>query len=277
MAKPTQGHYPIERRAGEIERLHVQSAALATDAAVMLEQIGVGRGWRCLDLGCGPEGITDLLAQRVGASGQVVGLDADAVFLEHARERVRARGQDNVQFVAGDVYDTELPAGTFDLVHSRFVASTAGGFDRLLQEAIRLTRPGGIVAFQEPDIATLNCYPPHPAWQRLREALAQIFPCVGGNVRLAQNLFQLLRRAGLENVNYRPFLVGFRAGHPMQDYVPATVESVRTKLIEKGVITPGELDAALAECRAHLADPGTVWTYHTVVQVWGCRPHARSS
>jgi len=141
MAKPTQGHYPIERRAGEIERLHVQSAALATDAAVMLEQIGVGRGWRCLDLGCGPEGITDLLAQRVGASGQVVGLDADAVFLEHARERVRARGQDNIQFVAGDVYDTELPAGAFDLVHSRFVASTAGGFDRLLQEAIRLTRP----------------------------------------------------------------------------------------------------------------------------------------
>jgi len=121
-------------------------------------------------------------------------------------------------------------------------------------------------------MATLNCYPAHPAWQRLREALVQIFPSVGGNVRLAQDLFQLLRRAGLESVNYRPFLVGFRTGHPMEDYVPATVESVRTKLIENGVIAPGELDAALAECRAHLADPGTVWTYHTVAQVWGSRP-----
>ena len=271
MTEPPQGHYPIERRAGEIERLHVQSAALAADAAIMLDQIGVRQGWRCLDLGCGPEGITDLLGQRVGMSGQVVGLDADAVFLEHARERVRARGQDNIQFVAGDVYGTELPGGCFDLVHSRFVASTAGGPDRLLQEAIRLTRRGGIVAFQEPDMATLNCYPELPAWQRLREALAQMFPHVGGEVRLAQNLFWLLRRAGLEGVNYRPFLVGFRAGHAMEDHVPATVESVRTKLIEKGLISPGELEVALAECRRHLADPGTVWTYHTVVQVWGCK------
>ena len=57
-------------------------------------------------------------------------------------------------------------------------------------------------------MATLNCYSPHAAWQRLREALVQIFPSVGGNVRLAHDLFQLLRRAGLENVNYRPFLVG---------------------------------------------------------------------
>jgi SAM-dependent methyltransferase len=175
MTEPPQGHYPIERRAGEIERLHIQSAALAMDAAIMLELIGVREGWRCLDLGCGPEGITTLLADRVGAAGKVVGLDVDGVFLEHARERARVRGQDNTQFVAGNVYGTDLPAGSFDLVHSRFVASTAGGADRLLQEAVRLTRPGGVVAFQEPDMATLNCYPAHPAWQSLRGALRRSF------------------------------------------------------------------------------------------------------
>src|SRR5438093_6651561 len=115
--------YPIERRTGEIERLHVQAAAMAPDCAVMLDRIGVNAGWVCLDLGCGPGGITALLSERVGQSGRVVGLDADPVFLDHARRQVL----DNVEFVTGDAYRTDLPGGTFDLVHMRFVASTAGG------------------------------------------------------------------------------------------------------------------------------------------------------
>jgi ubiquinone/menaquinone biosynthesis C-methylase UbiE len=72
--------YPIERRPGEIERLHVQAAAMAPDCA--LDRMGVNAGWRCLDLGCGPGGITELLSERVGETGRVVGLDADAVFQE---------------------------------------------------------------------------------------------------------------------------------------------------------------------------------------------------
>ena len=51
------GDYPIERRAGEVERLRIQSDALAADTEAMLERIGVRPGWRCLDLGCGPGGI----------------------------------------------------------------------------------------------------------------------------------------------------------------------------------------------------------------------------
>lgn len=274
MSQAPQGNYPIERRAGEIERLHIQSAALEADAAIMLDEIGVAPGWRCLDLGCGPGGITEIMSVRVGPRGQVVGLDADDVFLEHASQRARERGLGNIQFVKGDAYRTGLPAGGFDLTHTRFLASTAGGFEELLAEMIRLTRPGGVVAFQEPDIATLNCYPAHPAWDRLREVLAAVFPRVGGPVRLAQEIYRKLRGAGLEDVHYRPFLVGFRASHPMVDYVPSTVESIRTRLLEKGVIGAAELDATLAACRAHLADPGTVSTYHMMVQAWGRVPES---
>jgi hypothetical protein len=37
-------------------------------------------------------------------------------------------------------------------------------------------------------------------------------------------------------------------------------------------MTAGALDTALAACRAHLADPGTVFTMYTVVQLWGRTP-----
>ena len=129
----------------------MQAAAIEFDAGVMLERIGVAAGWHCLDLGCGPGGIVDLLSVRAGPTGQVVGLDADPVFLEHARSLARDRGRGNIEFVQGDAYNTGLPRGTFDFVHVRFVASTVGRHQDLIGEAIALARPGGIVALQEPD------------------------------------------------------------------------------------------------------------------------------
>src|SRR4051794_36087844 len=138
------GHYPLERREGEIERLHVQAAAIAPDCDIMLDRIGVGEGWTCIDLACGPGGITALLSARVGASGRVVGLDAETAFLEHARQHAAP----NVTFIAGNAYGTNLTGGSFDLVHMRFIASTAGEPEKLMLEAIRLAKPGGFVAMQ---------------------------------------------------------------------------------------------------------------------------------
>jgi SAM-dependent methyltransferase len=268
MSTKQSGHYPIERRDGEIERLRVQGAAMAPEAAIMLDRIGVGPGWRCLDLGCGPAGITPLLSERVGTSGRVVGLDADPVFLEHARRQVAG----NVEFVQGDVYRTKLPSGAFDLVHTRFVASTAGEPEALLREAIRLTRPGGTVALQEPDMAALNCYPPHPAWDRLKAALEGAFTSAGADIRLAQRLFALVRHAGLEDVQYRPFLLGVRSTDPLVDYLPSTVESLRRTIVDRGLMAESALEIALADCRAHLSNPDTVFTTYVVAQVWGRTP-----
>jgi ubiquinone/menaquinone biosynthesis C-methylase UbiE len=266
------GRYPIERREGEIERLRIQSEALEFDNAVLLDRIGVARGWRCLDLGCGPGGIVEPLSRRVGPEGRVTGLDADAVFVEHARAVARSRGLDNVEFVHADAYRSALPPGSFDLVHIRFVASTAGNPQALLSEAIALARPGGTVALQEPDIGTLKCYPPHPAWERLARLCEAVFERAGGEVRLAQRLYALVRHAGLEDVQYRPFVVGFRSSDPMVDYLPATIESLRGPILRHRLIDERELDAALAACRRHLAEPDTVFTYPTVAQVWGRRP-----
>jgi SAM-dependent methyltransferase len=265
MSETFAGHYPIEHRKGEIERLRIQGDGMAPDTGVMLDRIGVKAGWTCLDIGCGPRGITDLLSARVGAGGRVVGLDMDEQFLVHAR----ANAPPNVEFKRGDAYGSDLPAESFDLVHMRFVASTAGNPQALLREAIRLARPGGVVALQEPDGSTLNCYPPHPAWDRLKAALLGAFAGVGADLRLAQQLYALVRQAGLSDVQYRPFLVGVRSIDPMVDYLPSTVESLRATIVKLGLLSEAELPTVLAECRAHLRDPGTVFTMYTVAQVWG--------
>jgi SAM-dependent methyltransferase len=265
MSDTYSGNYPIESRAGEIERLHIQSRAMAPDANAMLDRFGAMDGWHCLDIGCGPGGITDLLSERVGPRGTVLGLDRDREFLEHARRGAAA----NVEFRTGDAYNSDLPAGGFDLVHMRFVASTAGNPEQLLKESMRLARPGGIVALQEPDGSTLKCFPPHPAWERLQSALMSAFEGVGADLGLARRLYFLARQAGLRDVQYRTSLLAVRSNDPMVDYLPSTVESLRGTILKLALMSEGELDAALADCRSHLAKPDTAFTMYTVAQVWG--------
>jgi SAM-dependent methyltransferase len=267
MSAPT-GRYPIERRAGEIERLHAQAETIAADAEAMLERIGVAEGWRCLDLGCGPRGITDLLARRVGPRGRVVGLDADAVFIEHAGREAPP----NVEFVQGDAYQTGLRDASFDLVHARFVATTAGEGLKLLREAMRLARSGGFVAFQESDVSSLKCFPPHPAFERLSNVMAALLERIGGDARFGQGMYKMFHDQGLLGLGYRPFVLGVRPGDTFHDFLPATVESMRTALLREGLMPADELQAAITECRRHLARPDTVFSLYTTVQVWGRKP-----
>lgn len=268
MSSSYSGNYPIETRDGEVERLHIQGETMAPETERMLDLIGVSEGWTCLDFGCGPRGITDVLSRRVGASGRVVGLDMNASFLEYARANSAA---ENVEFILGNAYSPELPQGSFDLVHMRFVAGTSGEPERLLEEAIKLARPGGVVALQEPDGTTLNCYPPSKAWDRLKDAVMGAFAGVGSDVLLAQRLFQVARDSGLKEVEFRSFVLGVRSTHPMIDYLPSTAESLRGTITRLGLLDESELSQLLVECRDHLSQPEAAFTLFAVGQVWGRR------
>jgi SAM-dependent methyltransferase len=262
------GSYPIEAGRGEIDRLAIQSAAMIADSEHMLARIGVQAGWTCLDIGCGPGGITELMSRRAGATGRVVGIDMNEAFLAHARASAAA----NTEFMRADACDTGLASNSFDLAHMRFMASTSGQPERLLREAIRLVRPGGTVALQEPDVATLNCFPPHQSWDKLKAALLGAFAAVGADVHLARHLYTDVCEAGLVDVQFRPFIIGVRHCDPLVDYLPSTVQSITAAVLKHGLLGEQELSAALTECRNHLRKPGTFFTLYTVAQVWGRKP-----
>lgn len=264
--------YPLRRSAEEMARLRMQAAALEADTEIFLSEIRVEPGWRCLDLGCGVGGITDLLSRRVGPTGRVVGLDNDTEKLESARGWAQANGLLNVEFLEGDVYDTGLPRGSFDLVHVRFLFTTVGRQAELLAEALALLRPGGVLGVQEADVTTLSCHPAHPAWDRIKDVIISVFRRTGGDTFAGRRMFGMLRRAGLQEVRFRPFLLGFRSDHPMASFMPSTVASMREAILAAGLISSAELDEAIAACERHLADPDTMSTSYVVFQVWGRKP-----
>ncbi|MBU2581282.1 MAG: methyltransferase domain-containing protein [Alphaproteobacteria bacterium] len=265
MAETFEGHYPIESRIGEIERLLDQGTAMAPDTETMLDLMGLAEGWHCLDIGCGPRGITDILSRGVGPTGRVVGLDMNKGFIDYARKSAAL----NTEFIQSDAYGSGLSADSFDFVHMRFLASTAGDAEALLKEAIRLARPGGFIALQEPDATSLNCYPPHESWETLKAALLGAFKGVGADLELARRLYFMVKQSPVRDVQFRPFIVGVTSSDAMVDYLPSTVESLRGTILNQKLLGEEELDRALRECRAHLALPDTSFTMYTVAQVWG--------
>ncbi len=267
--RPPTGNYPLELRPGEINRLRIQSEALKFDAKTMLDKIGVAKGWHCLDLGCGAGGIMDLLSTSVCNIGYVVGLDSNPKLLNAAKEWTTTLGLKNTEFIRGDAYATRLPDESFDLVHIRFLLGTAGEPERLVKEAKRLTRKGGVIAIQEPDSSMLGCFPLHPAFDRLKQLLIKGFAVVGADLKLGRKAYHLISAEGLADVTYRPFILGFHNSDPMADYLPQTIESIRTTLISRRIASGEEIDRLIDECRNHLANPTTVSNSFLVAQVWG--------
>jgi len=85
---PTPATYALGRDTAEAERLRRQTTELQPLAAELLDRVGAAEGQSAIDVGCGPRGILELLAERVGPRGRVVGLEVDPVHVAMARELV---------------------------------------------------------------------------------------------------------------------------------------------------------------------------------------------
>src|SRR5207248_8228773 len=103
----------------EQQRLVAQAQELEHQARWLLDHIGIQRGWRVIDVGCGPIGILDLLSERVGPPGGVVGLENVLRFAEMAGNEIARRGLTNVEVVQADALSSGLQRNSCDFAHAR--------------------------------------------------------------------------------------------------------------------------------------------------------------
>jgi len=84
------------------ERLNLLAQVMLPTTSQLLNAVGINKGIRCLDVGCGGGHVTLLMARLVGPGGQVVGTDMDGEVIALAREDARTAKLDNVQFRRAD-------------------------------------------------------------------------------------------------------------------------------------------------------------------------------
>ncbi len=123
---------------GDFTRI-AQTMRESGDAFV--ETLGIAKGMKVLDLGCG-DGTTALPAARRGAN--VLGVDIARNLVEAGNARAAAEGLANCRFQEGDASNLHgLEDRAFDLVVSVFGAMFAPRPHDVAKEMVRVTRPGG--------------------------------------------------------------------------------------------------------------------------------------
>ncbi len=265
-------NYLLASGTAELERLRLQARVWEPEALVMLDRIGVQPGWNCVDLGCGGMGVLGPLRERVGPRGHVVGVENDVKQLAAARDFIGENNLMNVEIAEQDAYHTSLPRASFDFTHVRFVFAPVGRDDELLREMLSLTRPGGIVAIQEPDATSWNCYPAQPAWQQLKDAILMAFAKGGGDFNVGQRTYQMLRNAGLEDVQIRGAVIPLSAPHPYRRLPIQFATSLRKRILDARIMSAAELDNTIAECERIAADPENLVMSLIVTQGGGRKP-----
>jgi SAM-dependent methyltransferase len=259
----------------ELDRLLGQAEDLKAESTWLLDQIDIGKGWRAADIGCGPIGVLDLLSERVGPTGTVIGVEREPRFAAMARTEIAKRGLQNVSIVEGDTLSTALEKGTFDLVHERLVLINVPVANQhaIVASMVALARPGGIVAAESWDRASHACHPEHPSWQILNDAYREAIRPTNGDGTSGRTLPWLLRSAGVTGIRTKVHVRAVEIGDSRRTHRLGILDVTKDKMLATGLLSDAEFNNHRNALAEHLADPHTLLIDQLFVQAWGRTPH----
>lgn len=222
---------------GEPDRLGLMSRMLDPQLFFRLEQIGVGDGWRCLEVGAGNGSVSRWLAGKVGPSGSVVVSDLNPDLIEHIDEP-------NVTVRAIDVTRDDL--GTdYDMVVARALLHHLPSRTAVIGRLFAAVRPGGYLVLEEPDFhpvlatdsPTLRAF-----WEGwLAWAASEDIDYFVGR-KIPPHLVSL----GMEDVRAYGETILYQGGSLVAQYLESTMRELHDPLVESGLISPTVWDDAMA-------------------------------
>ncbi len=116
--------------------------------ATALERLGLGPGWRCVDVGAGGGDVSVALADLVGRDGRVYAVDSDPLARDEVAKAAAALGAQVIALTqAGE--DLLLPEEV-DLAFCRFLLLHVIDPAVVVAKMAASVRPGGWVVAQEP-------------------------------------------------------------------------------------------------------------------------------
>ncbi|MEU9534396.1 methyltransferase domain-containing protein [Streptomyces sp. NPDC048213] len=230
-----------------------------------VDQVGIGSGMRCWEVGAGGPSVPLGLAERVGPDGAVVATDIDVSWTEGIAGGV-------IEVLAHDVAADPPPEGGFDLVHARLVLVHVTDRAEALRRMVRALRPGGVLLVEDadPGLQPLLCPdesgPEQRLANRLRSGFRSLMAGRGADLEYGRMLPRLLRDSGLEDVRADAY---FPITSPACTVLEAaTVRQIRGRLVAAGLATDEEIDRHLANVETGRLDLATA----PMISAWGRRP-----
>jgi len=260
------GGYVLATGRAASHRLQILHSVYGPGARRVLEDAGIKHGMRVADLGCGVGMTTALLAELVGPTGEVVGVDFSAAQLAQARELLPPEFSRNVTFVEASATDTGLLYGSFDLVYSRFLLIHLTDPEAALREMHRLLKPGGVLVCEDGDLTTAGSEPT-TALNMFADLFGRLGPTWGVDYTIGRRLFQTVQAADFSDIEitYNQPVFARGEGKRLADL---SVAEAGPSFVNAGLITVEALDQTLIEMRLAAEDENVLAVMPRMSQVW---------
>jgi SAM-dependent methyltransferase len=245
----------------ETERLRTNEALWDPGTVARFDQIGVGTGWSCLEVGAGYGSAAQWLADRVGPSGRVVATDLEV-------DRLEWLIGPQVEVWCHDLRSDDLPANSFDLIHCRMVIQHLPDREAAIARLAGALRPGGTLFLEDTDSLPLfRSYRSTGFLQDIREAGYGLMAKAGHEPRGGHFDLQAALALGLD-ATAEGRVVMVRGGSPQARHYILWLEYMRPKIVEAGLLSTERIDEALAE----MADPDNFWLSQILISTIARRP-----
>lgn len=190
-----------------------------------MRRMNVQQGQHALDVCCGTADWAIAMAEKVGATGKVYGLDFSQNMLAVGKEKIKAKGITNIELVQGNAMELPFADNSFDFVTIGFGLRNVPDYLQVLKEMHRVAKPGGKIVCLE------TSQPTTPIFRQLYYAYFKyIMPLLGkmlankyGQYSWLQEsakdfpgreeLAELFRQAGLVDIKIKSYDGGVAAMH----------------------------------------------------------------
>jgi SAM-dependent methyltransferase len=211
------------------------------------QHLGLADGERLLDVGCGLGDAAISLGFDLGATGELVGIDASAAMLDVARRR-SGGVPCAARFSVGDACSLAETDASFDAVRSERTLQWVPDPARAVEEFVRVSRPGGRLSLTDTDWSTL----------RLEVGNPQITKRVSDGLRIEQNrpsnvgrrLAELVDAAGCDVMMETTDTQIWTDWDPDESPAPDgcfSMASLAADLVDSGHLAPGAASAFVDE------------------------------
>jgi SAM-dependent methyltransferase len=231
-----------------------------------LTSLGVGPGWRCLEVDAGEGSVARWLAARVGIRGRVVATDLNPRFL-------LVPELPNLEVRRHDVLVDHLEPAHYDLVHCRAVLADLAAPLRAVERLAAAVRPGGWLLLEEFDFGSFRAADPeHPRAAAFNRPMWAILDALAvgrvSDVSFGRRLGDALLGQGLVEVGQDRITPVRQGGGPGARFTRMWLELLRGPLVGAGVLSEADLD----ELRQAFDDPSFFFVDRTLFGACGRRP-----